>query len=187
MKTFFMLRGRRKFIIAGLSGFLTTFLIHPVASVLAVDKQIDRRTYSDATENQYYLVFCARGGSPTGHAFIIWGVEDNNKLISAQEAFGFYPSQGTGVFGSVPGSVKDEALSEKMNFITDRLIVQVDKTIFERAQKAISKWSTADYNLFSNNCINFVIDVARDAGLQVPSKSGTVTPSGYVQNLIYSN
>ncbi|KYC40786.1 hypothetical protein WA1_24475 [Scytonema hofmannii PCC 7110] len=83
MKTFFMLRGRRKFIIAGLTGFLTTFLIHPVASVLAVDKQIDRRTYSDTIENQYYLVFCARGGSPTGHAFIIWGVEDNNKLISA--------------------------------------------------------------------------------------------------------
>lgn len=187
MKSFLMRLSRRHFVLAGLSGFFSVFLINPVTSVFAADKQVDRRTYSDATGNKYYLVFCARGGSATGHAFIIWGIEDNRRFVSGQKAFGFYPSKGIGAFGSVPGNIKDEALSGKMNLITDRLTVRVDKAVYDRTQKAISKWSTADYRLFNNNCINFVMEVARDAGLQVPSKSSTVTPSAYVQNLIQVN
>lgn len=51
----------------------------------------------------YYLVFAARGGSSTGHAFVVWGVEDDARKMSSIEALGLYPeSDGAncGHFGS---------------------------------------------------------------------------------------
>ncbi|MBW4473832.1 MAG: hypothetical protein KME45_26155 [Stenomitos rutilans HA7619-LM2] len=177
----------RNLLLAGLTALITSVLAQPVLPVFAADKSVDQRTYSDYTNNKYYLVFCARGGSSTGHAFVVWGIQDSGRGTSTYKAFGFYPSQGTGAFGQVPGQIRNEAFSGKMNKITDRLIVQVDKAVYDRTQRAISEWRTTNYDLFSTNCINFVMSVARDAGLRVPQRDSTTFPSDYVQALINAN
>lgn len=177
---------RRNLLLIGLTAFLASVSMHSVTPVLAADKSIDSTTYSNYANNKYYLVFCARSGT-VGHAFVVWGVENSSQGKSTGEAFGFYPRQGKGVLGRVPGEIRNEAFSGKMNLVTDRLIVQVDKSVYDRAQRAISAWSTTNYDLFDTNCINFVMSVARDAGLQVPSRSSTTSPSSYVQALINAN
>jgi hypothetical protein len=177
----------RHLLLVGLTTLLTSTLVQPILPSFAADKAVDRRTYSDQTNNKYYLVFCARGGTALGHAFVVWGAEDASRRKSTSQAFGFYPAQGHGVLGQVPGEIKDEAFSGKMQYITDRLIVQVDKAVYDRAQRQISAWSTENYSLFSTNCINFVMSVARDAGLRVPPKGNATLPAGYVQALINAN
>jgi hypothetical protein len=157
-------------------------------TVGAVDKTIDKRNMTDADGNNYYIVFCARGGSRTGHAFVVWGVEDRQRRLSTSQAYGFYPAQ-DGVhmiFGSVSGQLRAEAFGS-MSQITDRLIVRVNRNVYLATQSSISRWATSDYNLYSNNCINYTMDVARQTGLVVPSKGTIQYPSSYIQSLIRAN
>ena len=177
----------RNLLLAGLMALLATTFVQPMLSAFAADKSVDSRTYSDQTNNKYYLVFCARGGSSAGHAFVVWGIQDSSRGVSTSEAFGFYPKEGTGMLGRIPGEIRNEAFSGKMKYITDRLIVQVDKSVYDRTHTAIREWSTVYYDLYSPNCINFVMSVARDANLRVPPKGNFTSPSGYVQTLINAN
>jgi hypothetical protein len=56
-------------------------------------KTLDLRTRH--TRKSFYVILAARGGSATGHAFVLWGVEDNVHRRSTIQAFGLYP-EGTG-------------------------------------------------------------------------------------------
>jgi hypothetical protein len=155
--------------------------------VLAVDKKIDKRTYTDATGSHYFVVFCARGGSLTGHAFVVWGSEDNRQRMSTQLGYGFYPVNGIGILDFVPGSLQNEAFNPKTLLITDRLIVEVNKELYFRTQQTIGRWMTNNFNLLANNCISFDMDVAGQIPLKVPSRSITNVPSTYLQKLIGAN
>src|SRR5262249_25167298 len=68
--------------------FLTPFL-PPQAGDANLVREIDLRPKEDLPGN--YVVFsCARGGVP-GHAFIVWGKDDDKKQVCSVEAFGLYP------------------------------------------------------------------------------------------------
>lgn len=157
------------------------------APCLAVTKQIDARNASTADKSAYYIVFCARAGSQTGHAFVAWGTEDDAHAVSRQVAYGFYPAEGRGIFGSVPGEVRNEAFTDKTALLTDRLIVRVTKEQYERALAVYPRWETTEYNLFVTNCVAFTADVARNLGLRVPKHTSMTFPSEFVTILIEMN
>src|SRR5208337_1704866 len=49
-------------------------------------KTLDLRTRH--TRKSFYVILAARGGSTTGHAFVLWGIEDNVHHRSTIQAFG---------------------------------------------------------------------------------------------------
>ena len=173
-----------RMLIAIVFAALLTCIVSPCD---AATKSIDKRTYSDRTGNRYFVVFVARGGTPTGHAYVAWGTQTATSC--SQVGYGFYPVSTVKAiaFQNVPGTLVNEAFNTNSTLITDRLIVEVNKEAFFDSQKACVTWATTDYNKFSSNCINFAMDCAKRTGLRVPSKDSIQTPSSYMQRLINSN
>lgn len=162
-------------------------IIDAFTTKLELEKTIDKRNACDASGNVYYVVFCARGGSLTGHAFVTWYTEDNYQKMCISQSYGFYPEQGIGVFGAVPGDIQNEAWKPETTMVTHRLTVQVNEYAFLASQQLISRWETKDYSLWENNCINFCMEVAKTIGLTVPPKGTTTFPSTYLEKLITQN
>jgi hypothetical protein len=152
----------------------------------AAVKTIDRRTASE--EKQYFLVFAARDGSVTGHAFVVWGTEDNQKTMSTVAAFGMYPKEGKGVLGDVPGEIVNELLSGEMKHTTDRLIVRVDADVYARADRIRRRWVGNSYRTVERDCVTFVQEISRSAGLKTPERGqNTLMPHQFIAALMRSN
>lgn len=157
-----------------------------------VIRRIDARTSSDADGNNYFVVFCSRlSDNPTtkpGHAFVVWGVEDNQNRRSVQSAYGFYPNPNDSfraLFQTVSGQIVNEANNPSpSSLLTARLIVQVNRQPFTDSQGQIATWRTSDYNLFSRNCIGFARAVAVCLGLFPPDIGTFQLPTSYLENLI---
>ena len=165
-----------------LSVFILLFSLN-VWSVERID--IDKTNMSEA--NNYYLIFISRGESMVGHAFVAWGKESWAQQQSVIEAFGFYPKDGKGILSSVPGKIVDDLLSGSLNQATQLISVKVNSDVFNRAKQKISKWETKDYNVMKKNCIDFVIDVAKLAGVTVPVRGSIELPEDYLKRLIDVN
>ncbi|MEI8289916.1 MAG: hypothetical protein WCH99_10620 [Verrucomicrobiota bacterium] len=154
-------------------------------------KQINVATKSE--ENKYYLVFCARGGSPTGHAFVAWGKDSFEAKACQASAFGLYPKGGAAaiaksMFGPVPGKIVEESLASKTTY---RLIVQVDSTQYAAAEKVrVKKWNTVmenKYELLVTDCTTFISDVAREIKLKRPERAEYMFPESFLREMIRLN
>ncbi len=156
-------------------------------TVEADELRLDNRTYSDSSGSRYYVAIVARGGSPTGHAFVVWGKEDARRRISIQQAWGFYPKSGSGFFGSVPGVMRNEAFNPRSTLITDRVIIEVNRETFEQTLSIVDKWRTTDYRLFSRNCISFIREVAQGTNTLIPAWNRLDFPATHVQKIIARN
>ena len=86
------------------------------------------------TRKKFYIIFAARGGSATGHAFVLWGLEDGIHQHSTIRAYGLYPENEKDACSSairkVPGIVVDESTNYGIANITDELIVKVNESDF---------------------------------------------------------
>jgi len=174
---------RRKFLIF-VSSLATLGVAVAPLKVFARSKFIDKRTYSDASGNKYFLNFVSREGA-LGHAYVSWGIEDRRKRQSIQKSFGYYPVKpGVNNLGSVPGKIVAEDSSKRT---VNSLTVQVDKKVYDRTKRATRKWSTRRYNLFARNCVRFVHDVAKKAKLKVPRRSSFRFPDSYIEELMEIN
>lgn len=155
-------------------------------------RSLDARFRPSENGNKYFIVLAARRPdlpSPSGHAFIVWGKEDATAQMSSQATFGFYPKNSIDlevVLGeSVPGDVLAESLeSTNHQRISGRLIVEVNREDYEKAQARIAPWKTNDYNLYAQNCISFAKDVAETIGLQGTTISVNQLPANFFTALI---
>ena len=160
-------------------------------------KEIDRRTASDT--NDYYLVFCARGGSITGHAFVVWGMNDRQRQLSSQQAFGMYAMTDKAgdfirsVFSPIPGNIVNESLKGSLSKVTDRLIVRVDRSVYYKSFGVMQDWSKKsgkdkkDYRLLFQDCVTFTKEVSAASGLKIPARLTNATPQGFIRELMRSN
>ena len=86
----------------------------------------------------FYVVLASRGGSSTGHAFVVWGIEDDARKLSSIEALGLYPEndseQCSTVVRTVSGRVLDEMANHSVQSITYALIIRVDESDFKRSR-----------------------------------------------------
>lgn len=155
-----------------------------------VVQAIDKRTCPGKSEDRFYLIFCARSGSMTGHCFVIWARINPNPQTWTEHAFGFYPYYyylRHGLVLPAPGELRQEDLVEKGPLVTHQLIVEVDESAFYHTQQAIHEWSDAKYRLVTNNCIHFLKDVANRSGLVIPIPAWCATPRCYLHQLMKAN
>lgn len=142
------------------------------------------------TRTKYYVIFAVRGGSATGHAFVLWGTEDSVHKRSTIKAYGLYPKNDkdgcSSAFRKVPGAVVDESLNHGVTEITDELIVKVDRADFERSMKVARLWQCKrEFELLNSDCVEFLRAVGESLGMDMPPRTFTRwTPRAYVRALL---
>lgn len=155
-----------------------------------VFKSLDLSTSHE--RKTFYVVFASRGGSATGHALVVWGVEDGVRRTSSIKAFGLYPeregSNCSSVVRTVPGRVMDELINHSVQGITQELIVRVDERDFNRSWKVARAWDCKhEFSLLSRDCVEFLRAVGDSLGLPMPRRVVTRwTPQAYVKALLAS-
>ena len=145
-----------------------------------------------AGSRRFYVVFAARGGSATGHAFVLWGVEDDASRTSTVKAFGLYPENSHdncgSVYRTVPGAIQDEFANHSIESITEELIVQVDEDAFKRSWRVARQWGCNHrFSLLSRDCVELLRAAGTSLDLKMPSRFVTRwSPRSYVRALLDS-
>lgn len=150
-------------------------------------KTIDKRNRSENTT--YFLCFVAKPGVP-GHAFVVFGQENEGRAMSTEEAWGQYPKSSKKAWmGSVPGGVVNEAMHGNSGSGYSRLIVRVNSDQYRQAKGLLARWQRKDsYQLVAQDCVTFTAEVASTIGLKVPKRSqGGLLPATFIHSLIQQN
>jgi hypothetical protein len=161
-----------------------------------ISKVIDLR--SKIEPNNYYIVFCARNNTVSGHAFVVTGMENADKKLSTVNAFGLYPVEESdnvkAVFTTVPGNIVDEYTrdvekgSANMSADMVRLILRVDKSDYDAVEALRNTWARRnDFKLIQNDCVTFVIEAANQLALKVPDRKVWNLPWAYITKLLEFN
>lgn len=175
-------------------------------------KVIDLRTHTDGDGGAREISFCARPSpdvpfSIPGHMFVAYSLEYRDRpraFVALGHTTNAPPLNALlsylQVFPSVPGSIS----TERYTAILERcLVVRVNKTEFERAYSFAAaradhfssdpnNWPpiTVSYRLGATDCMNFVIDVAKQfapQGVTLPVRGASELPTAYVRRLIDAN
>lgn len=134
------------------------------------------------TQQHYYILFSAR--FPTfrpfsigGHAFITWRSEDTILQRVEQYTYGFFPKKGMELFKNVEGNVVEGYIkNSNRDRLVRRFIVEVDSAVYFETLKEVDVWKAQPYNLFNNNCVNFIKNIALKMGLKTPSTKSCIFP-----------
>jgi hypothetical protein len=134
------------------------------------------------SQQHYYILFSAR--FPTfrpfslgGHAFITWRSEDSAFHKVEQFTYGFFPKKGSPIFKSVDGLVVEGYVkNSRKDLLVRRFIIEVDSTDYVETLKEVDNWKKQSYNLFSNNCVDFMRDVAAKLKLNAPRVRACILP-----------
>jgi hypothetical protein len=144
--------------------------------------------------SRYYILLSARSLRPFsvgGHAFITWLSEDSLALKNEQYTYGFFPKKGMGLFKSVEGQIVEGYVknSNRERFVR-RFIIEIDSLQYSETLQTVELWKTQTYNLFNNNCVNFMNDIAAKLGLKTVSTKTCLFPMKpyrYIKKLRKSN
>lgn len=146
--------------------------------------------HTQRSRKSFYVILAARDGSATGHAFVLWGVEDHVRRRSTIRAFGLYPDGGGANCGAlarnVSGGILDEMKNHSFQAITQQLIVRVDEADFNRSWKVAKQWDCRhEFSLVNRDCVEFLRAVGDSIHLKMPRRSiARWTPQAYVRALV---
>ena len=168
---------------------LIAFLLALIPGSAQVLQTLDLSTLPG--REAYYVVLAARGGSSTGHAFVVWGIEDDRRKMSSVEALGLYPendsSNCAALMHAVSGSgrVMDEMLNHSVQGITYALILKVDERDFKRSSRVAREWDCKhEFSLLGRDCVEFLRAVGESLNLKMPGRNlARWTPQAYVRVL----
>ena len=173
----------------GITAASTILFVAPLAGY-----ELDKRVRSEAIK--YYLVFIARSspGIGPGHAYVALGQEDEAKRMSVGSAIGFYPAEGQTwkVLVGTEGEIKDEVRKGSAASATQHLVVLVNRETYFEAIRAVDAWKRdtasgrTEFALLSQNCTDFVSDIARAANIKA-APNRLRFPQAYLQSLIDAN
>ncbi len=148
-------------------------------SAFAKTKTVDARTYISDREAKHYLIFASRGGSITGHAFVVWREVPLGPSAIQDRAFGLYPKDRSLIGqASSLAPVEGELLDDKESFAhaTNQLVVQVDEGQWQKSEQERHVYETnPPYMLGADDCVAFVEAIGRSIDLVVPDR-GVPTP-----------
>ncbi len=110
-----------------------------------------------------------------GHVFVtLVNVNSENEIVE-EKSFGLYPATSGFLKGDfVPGKVVDDSQRHS----DSRYLFPISKDGYQKALKYAqqSMISPPSYNLYRNNCVDFVSKIGKFAGLEIPSN---LTPKGF--------
>jgi hypothetical protein len=140
-------------------------------------------SFAGFSQNQhYYILFSARFPSFRpfsigGHAFVTWRSEDSIFQKVEQFTYGFFPKKGTPIFHGVEGLVVEGYVkNSNRDRLVRRFIIEVDSTDYHESLKEVDTWKTQSYQLFNNNCVNFMKDIAEKLRLKTLPTKGCIFP-----------
>lgn len=151
-----------------------------------------------------FLSFCARkagernGRLSVGHGFLLWYTLTGERTET--DAWGFYPSHGATplgmVAGRVPGVVRDELLDSFTPARDVEFTIRITEAEYRRTLATALQWMEASindgnplasFNLFTNNCRDFVKAVLASLNLcgerVKPTSDTWLHPHDYVSAL----
>jgi len=167
-------------------------------STLAIDCDRDlRKDPCKKSTNNYYVAFISRTseGSGPGHAYVAWGIEDNELQMSKGDAYGFYPlktKEKWSVIKSVFGEIRDDQFGTSGGTVNRHFCVAVDKEQYDETRSILKRWEDeslageTQYSLLYNNCEDFVKKIASTVSLTTPNTFLTY-PETFLNNLIDMN
>jgi len=145
-------------------------------------------------QTKHYLGVAACGGSPSGHAFVLWGTKDHPDSTFVFKAIGFYPKHHTwpnhfkSLIFKVPSEFLNEVNTGSLEDLHNLILVEVDTAIFKETQLMIDKWKGHAFKLFTSDCVTFLQRTGEVGGLTMPSRSFiTLTPKAYVKRAVKFN
>lgn len=153
-----------------------------------ISKTLDLRT--ENSKDSFYVVLASRGGSATGHAFVVWGIEDARRHRTTVRALGLYPEGSSASCSThvrkVPGGMLDELKTHSFQSIDQELIVRVDEAAYKRSWQVAREWDCRhEYSVLSRDCVEFLRAVGDSLGLDMPGRGLTRwTPHAYVRALL---
>jgi hypothetical protein len=159
-------------------------------------KTLDLRTQRlqpQHARKSFYVILAARGGSATGHAFVLWGIEDSVRRRTTIQAFGLYPDGSrrncSSLVRTVPGGISDEMKNHSFQAITEELIVRVDEADFKRSWRVARQWDCRhEDSMLNRDCVEFLRAVGESIHLDMPRRAITRwTPQAYVRGLLASS
>lgn len=148
--------------------------------------------HTQRSKSSYYVILASRGGSATGHAFVVWGVEDAPRHRTTVRALGLYPESSStncsSLVRNVPGGMLDELQTHSFQGIDQKLILRVDEAAYNRSFEVAREWDCRhEFSLFSRDCVEFLRAVGLSLGLDMPRRGLTRwTPQAYVRALLAS-
>ncbi|HZY80361.1 MAG TPA: hypothetical protein VFE50_12615 [Cyclobacteriaceae bacterium] len=102
-------------------------------------------------------------GTDVGHAWV--GLSQTYNGVTVTRVFGFYPEgKSTPLFPEDPGVVVNDSRHEYDVSVTFEVSAS---QLIQIINFATNK--TGEYDLNTNNCVNFVVDACRSAGIKVPA------------------
>jgi hypothetical protein len=156
------------------------------------DGRNDFDAYDEATNNKYFLIISINLPgkdqvestiSPVkktedtnsifavdgGHAFVTLEHIDLKNSEFNSDSFGLYPAEGSNgiMLGKdVPGDIRDDSRT----YADITYSIPITKEGYQSAMEfgKYSKTHPPEYNLYKNNCTNFVGDLAKSAGVNIP-------------------
>jgi hypothetical protein len=168
---------------------VTCSVLFALASPLLADDGVllTKDLRAKGSNSAYSVVLAARSGG-VGHAMVILGREDGKKMVSSIEAFGFYPKEGKGVLGPVPGMIADELAQGKgVARANTRVILRVDKEQFDKIDAVRKKWLQAKYQVLEADCVTFTSEVATTLGLKIPNRETAKLPVAFIEKIAELN
>lgn len=153
--------------------------------------EVDLRSHLVGNKN--YFGIAARTNSPTGHAWVILGRENDQNRMSEISVNGFYPKH-----DGMPidkGKIIDEFTGQKyLSDVSQQIIFILNDEDFDKAVKTVQQWldKPPPYTIIGNNCIDLTQKVAGSIGVTLPSRLShplSSTPGKYlelVRNQVYS-
>lgn len=148
--------------------------------------------YINSTSKKPFVSFLGRKGNADsiGHAFVGVGVQIDSGLRVYERLFGLYPKDGA--LAAIKSMLSKQAGQINYQWKDVGWDSEVIKWIDDSQKKAVlaqfATWSNAapQYSLTENggiNCSGLVADVAKSAGLTVPSGAGSTRPWKYIESL----
>jgi hypothetical protein len=169
--------------------FAIALALFPLSAQVLQTLDVSAKHAVRRSRKEFYVVLASRGGSSTGHAFVVWGIEDGARKMSSMEALGLYPETDgancAALIHSVSGSgrIMDEMANHSVQGITYALIVKVDESDFRRSRMVAREWDCRhQFSLLSRDCVEFLRAVGLSLHLKMPGR-GLMrwSPQAYVR------
>lgn len=128
-------------------------------------------------ERQYYISFLARNASLRpfsigGHAFVAWATAEGDSAMISDKILGFFPNEGGNLLTAIAekrrGRVVKGFRKNSKNLYLRHFSIAVDSTTWQDTQCLGDIWNYQPYNLFSNNCLHFLDELAQICELERP-------------------
>lgn len=167
-----------------LAGFTASFCTLSAQTSATLD------LHTKHSKNAFYVVLASRAGSATGHAFVVWGIEDARHHRTMVRALGLYPeSNGTNcnsVLRTVPGGILDELKTHSFQSIDQKLILRVDESVYKRSLQVARQWDCQhEFSLLNRDCVDFLRAVGLSLDLDMPERRLLrSTPQAYMRSVL---